>query len=99
LLFIDASTLPSGARAAAGFNFYYTPRFQLGGSFSFERGQIHFNEERVYTRLSPLADTSWWFTPRLRALASYRFVHTTSDAASDAIDEHRFTAALAVRLR
>jgi len=99
LLSLDASTLPSGARAAAGFNFYYTPRFQLGASFSFERGQIYFDEERVYTRLSPQADTSWWFTPRLRALASYRFLHTTSDAGTVAIDEHRFTAALAVRLR
>ena len=101
LLSIDTSTLPSGARASAGFNYYYTPRFQLGGSFSVESGRIYFNDEGVHTRLSPQAETSWWFTPRLRALASYRFVHTTGDPgnATFAIDEHRITAALSVRLR
>jgi len=55
----------------------------------------------VYTRLSPQAETSWWFTPRLRVLASYRFLHTTGDPGTGAVatDEHRITATLSVRLR
>src|SRR5256885_1983450 len=74
-LFLDlqTTTLPSGAEVQGSFNYYYTPRFQLGGSLAFSRGQIYFNETGIYSRIVPGGDLSWWFTPRLRALAAYGF--------------------------
>jgi hypothetical protein len=79
------------------FNYYHTKRLQLGVAMAYAHGAIYSNTDASALRTAPEAILSYWFTSRIRGLASYAYIHTAPDLGLTT-DEHHVAVALLVRL-
>jgi hypothetical protein len=96
LLAGSVRTRASGGGAAASFNYYLTPRFQLGGELAFRRERPASPGSSVADHWVPGADASYWTSRRVKLLARYRQDRVTSSGSAIVLTVHEVKLELVV---